>query len=152
MADAITRYVYDGLEDVHEMYARRIQLIEAYYKQYPISQSERIPSHTSVDNVRPNLTNIDMLLGISTNPPPWALMRAPDYDPRRPFISFSQIAPALGTPEQQTSAIEKLQAVQCETQRDTADKITIINGMGAIKKLDDWKEYIYTHMAQFIPV
>jgi hypothetical protein len=144
------RTVYDDLLDVHDLYARRIQLIESYYKQYPVSQAERIPAHTAVDNVRPQLTNIDILLGVSTNPPPWALMRPPEYDPRQPYVSFYRIAPALGTIEQQANATERLQSVECVTAQDTEDKNTILGGLAAINKINDWKGYIIGRVGQFL--
>lgn len=134
----------------HDLYARRIQLIESYYNQYPVSQAERVPAHTAVDNVRPQLTNIDLLLGVSTNPPPWALMRAPDYDPRQPYVSFYRIAPALGTIEQQANATERLQAIECVTAQDTLDKNTILGGLAAINKINDWKGYIIGRVGQFL--
>lgn len=152
MPDAIgnTRKIYDDLLDVHELYAQRIQLIQKYYEQYPVNLADKVQSHTQVDNVRPQLTNIDILLGVSTNPPPWALMRPPTYDPRQPFLSFSRVAPSLGTLEKQASDTERLQAVPCLTPKDALEKSIILGGLAIINKINDMKGYIIGRVGQFL--
>ena len=62
---------------IYIQYARRTQLVEQVRQQYHLREAEGVTAQVLIVDLYPKLTELDILLGISTLALPWAYFYAP---------------------------------------------------------------------------
>lgn len=141
--------------DAYLDYAERTTLAEQVSKQFPPGQLSGLSDQVRIDTVTPQLTELDLLLGVVSVTTPWALFLAPDilYGKKRkhrvPF-GVSSLLPSLGSPEECDILQQKLLGVACSTPEEEREKHTLDNYFSTLQKLNIWLNDIFNRIHQFI--
>lgn len=137
---------------VYNLYAIRTKMIEQINQQIGIDRDSTIPPQTSVVNLYPRLTEIDILLGIVPLFTPWAYFYPPKnfrYQRRSPF-AFSRVAPTLGTMQEQAEDEAKIAAIVCRSPEEEGEKAAILGCLKQIDKINGWIGFIVGRVGQFL--
>lgn len=137
---------------IYIQYARRTQMIEQINKQYRFDQASSIPPQTSIVDLYPKLSEMDILLGVSQTYAPWALFLPPKNlkrNRRGPF-TFSRVIPSLGSDADEEEREEKLAHHRCDDDEEESEKKTITRCFNRIKQLNDWLGHIVGNVGRFL--
>jgi len=137
---------------VYNLYAIRTKMIEQINQQIGIDRDGTIPPQTSVVNLWPRLTEIDILLGIVPLFTPWAYFYPPKnfrYQRRSPF-AFSRVAPTLGSQKEQAEDEAKIEAIVCSSPEEEGEKSAILGCLRQIDKINGWIGFIVGRVGQFL--
>lgn len=137
---------------VYNLYAIRTKMIEQINQQMRLSEASTIPPQTTILDIQPKLTELDILLGIVPMYTPWAFFFPPPrlkYN-RRPSFTFFRVIPSLGSLEEQAEEEEKLNRIQCNTPDEEKEKETLKTCFAQINKLNGWLGYIVGRVGQFL--
>jgi hypothetical protein len=137
---------------IYIQYARRTQLIEQINQQYHLDQASSIPPQLSLVSLHPQLTEMDILLGVVPVQTPWAYFFPPTqfrFQRRSPF-GFFRVAPSLGSFEKEEEKEQELEDIECETDEDEREKKVIKACFGQIKKINNWISFIVGRVGQFL--
>lgn len=137
---------------VYNLYALRTKMIEQINQQYQLDKASSIPPQTTVMNMYPKLTELDLLLGIVPLHTPWAYFYPPKkygFVRRSPF-AFFRVAPSLGSLEEQEQEARVLESVVCFTPEEEKEKDTIKGCFKQIEQINRWLGYIVGRVGQFL--
>jgi hypothetical protein len=137
---------------VYNAYALRMLAVEALNKQLSLDQAASIPPQTSIVNLYPKPTEIDILLGAGVWSTSWAFFFPPkrfEFRRRSPF-SFYRVAPSLGSLEEQQEDEEKLSHVQCTTPEELKEKAVLEQCLKQMDKINEMIAFIVGRIGQFL--
>lgn len=138
---------------VYNLYAIRTQMIEQINQQLHLEEAFSIPPQTHIENIYlPQISEIDMLLGIIPMHTPWAYFFPPKRfrTLRRSPFSFARIAPSLKAIEEGGEEYENLQSILCSTQDEETEKAIITNCFKQMSKINNWLGFIIGRIGQFL--
>lgn len=138
---------------VHNLYAIRTQMIEQINQQLHLEEAASIPPQTHIENFYlPQISEIDMLLGIIPMHTPWAYFFPPQRFStlRRSPFSFSRIAPSLKAIEEGGEEYENLLSIVCSNQDEEKEKAIIANCFKQMGKINNWLGFIIGRIGQFL--
>jgi len=137
---------------IYIQYARRTQLIEQINQQYHLDDAASIPPQLQLVNLYPQLTEIDLLLGIVPVQMPWAYFFAPPryrFQRRSPF-GFFRVAPSLGSFEDEDKDEQKLDELVCEDEEDEKERLVLKACFDQIDKINNMLSFIVGRVGQFL--
>lgn len=137
---------------VYNLYALRTKMIEQINQQYQLDKAASIPPQTLVMNMYPQLTELDLLLGIVPLHTPWAYFYPPQkysFVRRSPF-SFFRVAPSLGSLEEQEEDAKHLEMVECKTPEEEKEREVIKECFKQMEQINRWLGYIIGRVGQFL--
>lgn len=137
---------------VYNLYAIRTKMIEQINQQIGIDKDSTIPPQTTMVNLYPRLTEIDILLGIVPLFTPWAYFYPPKnfrFQRRSPF-AFSRVAPTLGTLKEQAEDEAILSSIPCHSPEEEEEKAYIASCLKQIDKINGWIGFIVGRVGQFL--
>ena len=137
---------------VYNLYAIRTKMIEQINQQYHLEDASSIPPQTSILNIYPKMSEIDLLLGIVPLNAPWAYFYPPKrfrFLRRSPF-AFYRVAPSLGSLENQDEMSQALESIECTTPEEEAEKAAISGCFSQIDKINNWLSFIVGRIGQFL--
>lgn len=137
---------------IYIQYARRTQMIEQINLQYRLEEAPSIPPQTSVLTLYPQLTELDILLGVIPVTTPWAYFFPPKRfsTQRRSPFTFSRIAPSVSPIESAENDTAFLDKVECHEPDEQKEKEAIKSCLGQIKKINSWLSFVIGRMGQFL--
>lgn len=137
---------------VYNLYAVRTRMIEQINQQLHLEEAPSIPPQTQVVNIYPQLTELDILLGIVPMHTPWAYFFPPTKFRalRRSPFSFSRIAPSLKLIDEGEDNYQALQSITCSNPDEEKEKTIITNCFKQISKLNTWLGFIVGRVGQFL--
>lgn len=138
--------------NIYLQYARRTQMIEQINQQYHLDEAASIPAQISLVNFYPQISEMDLLLGVVPVQAPWAYFFAPvryRFQRRSPF-GFFRVAPSLGSFEDEDEDERKLDAIPCETEEEEKEKGAIKSCFSQIDKINNWLSFIVGRVGQFL--
>lgn len=136
---------------VYNMYAMRTRMIEQINQQYRLDQAASIPAQIQVLNIYPQLSELDLLLGIVPLHTPWAYFFPPPKFRliRRSPFSY-RVVPSLGSFENQAQEELKLEDIPCNTPEELKEKETLKGCFREMEKLNNWLSFIVGRVGQFL--
>lgn len=135
---------------IYDLYARREALVAEINQQLRLQEAQDIPPQTNVLNLNPQLTQIDILLGIVPLNTPWAYFFPPKNKFRRsPFVAF-RVASTLGSIEDQAALFSFIQSISTESPEEEAEKAKILNCFKLLDTLNEWMGFIFGRKGQFL--
>lgn len=137
---------------VYNLYAVRTKMIEQINQQFHLEAATTIPAQLQVVNIYPQLTEIDLLLGIVPMHTPWAYFYPPKQlmTLRRSAFSFSRIAPSLKSIDDDGEEYQTLQSILCETPEEERERAILNSCFKQISKLNNWLGFIIGRIGQFL--
>lgn len=138
--------------NIYNMYAIRTRMIEQINQQLQLDKASSIPPQTLIMSSYPKMTELDILLGIVPLHTPWAYFYPPQkfgFIRRSPF-SFSKVAPAFGSIEEQEESLLRLEDIRCNSDEERSEKEAIKGCFKQIKELNTWLGYIVGRVGQFL--
>jgi Family of unknown function (DUF5399) len=137
---------------IYVQYARRTQLIEQMNQQYHLDDAASIPAQLQFVNLYPQLSEMDILLGIVPVQMPWAYFFAPPryrFQRRSPF-GFFRVAPSLGSFADEDEDERKLDEFVCETEEDEKERHVLKACFEQIDKINNMLSFIVGRVGQFL--
>lgn len=137
---------------VYNLYAIRTRMIEQINQQYHLDEAATIPPQTSIIANAPQLTEIDLLLGILPMHTPWAYFYPPKrfrFLRRSPF-SFSKVAPSLWGDGADSDLMDQLNSIPTTSSEDEEEKATLRKGFAQMGKINQWLGFIIGRVGQFL--
>jgi uncharacterized protein DUF5399 len=136
---------------VYNLYAIRTKMIEQTVSQFQLEKASTIPPQTMLVDLYPKMTEIDILLGVSTYFTPWAYFYPPiNYrNQRRSPFAFHRVAPTLGSSNQDEFE-EKMASIECQSEDEESEKQAIVGCMKEVDKLNGWVGFIIGRIGQFL--
>ncbi len=135
---------------VYIQYARRTQYVESVKQQYHLDEASSIPPQTSVTDVAPKLSELDLLLGVVRSYAPWAYFYPPKnfrFTRRSPFTR-AKISPSIGSDEDEDEEI--LNSVNCQTPETKEEKETLKQCIKQLRTINEWLGYIIGRAGQLL--
>ena len=138
--------------NVYNLYAIRTKMVEQINQQLQLDKAESIPPQTSVMNIYPKLTELDILLGIVPLHTPWAYFFPPKQfqNIRRSPFAFFRVAPSLGSLEEQEKEEAILDSIVCSSPEQLKEKAAIKSCFKQIEQINRWLGYIIGRVGQFL--
>lgn len=137
---------------IYIQYARRTQMIEQITQQYHLEEASSIPPQIMLVDLYPKMTEMDILLGVSTVQAPWAFFFPPPryrFQRRSPF-GFFRVAPSLGSFDKEDEDERKLDQITCEDEEDEKNKSKLKSCFAQIDKINNWLSFIVGRVGQFL--
>lgn len=137
--------------DIYIQYARRTQYVEQINRQFNLQEAASIPPQTSVTDLYPKLSEIDLLLGVVNSYTPWAFFYPPqNFSLRRrsPF-SFSKVGPSLFK-EDEEELLAELEAVSVSTPEEKKEKSILKECIKQLKSINDMLGFIIGRVGQLL--
>lgn len=137
---------------VYNLYAVRTRMIEQINQQMQLEKAGSIPPQTTILDMYPKLTELDILLGIVPMFTPWAYFYPPKnfrYQRRSPF-AFFRVAPSMGSLKQQQEDEEKLVNIETHSPEEEQEKGAIVRCFAQIDKINGWLSFIVGRVGQFL--
>lgn len=137
---------------VYNLYAIRTKMIEQINQQLQLDKASSIPPQTSVVDIYPKLSEIDLVLGVVPLNTPWAYFYPPKtfYRSRRSPFAFFRIAPSLGSLEDQSRDEQTLESVDCRSPEEEKEKAAIRGCFKQMGEINRWLGYIIGRVGQFL--
>lgn len=135
---------------VYIQYARRTQFVEDINRQYHLDEASIIPPQTTITDLAPKLSELDLLLGVTRSYAPWAYFYPPKnfkFTRRSPFTR-SKISPSIGSNEDEDE--EVLDAVPCSNPEETEQKETLKKCIKRLRTINEWLGYIIGRAGQLL--
>lgn len=137
---------------VYNLYAVRTKMIEQINQQLRLEEASSIPPQIQVLNIYPQMSEIDILLGIVPLYTPWAFFFPPQklrFVRKSPF-GFYRVAPSLGTLEEQNALEQLIRETVCDTPEQEREKQAILTCFSQLDKLNDMLGFIIGRIGQFL--
>lgn len=137
---------------VYNLYAVRTKMIEQINQQLRLGEAASIPPQIQVLNIYPQMSEIDLLLGIVPLHTPWAFFFPPlklRFVRRSPF-GFYRVAPSLGSLEEQEALEQKIREIECKTPEEEKEKQAILACFSQLDKLNELLGFIIGRVGQFL--
>lgn len=135
---------------IYDLYAKRQVMVEQINQQLRLQEAHDIPPQTAVMNLNPELTQLDILLGVVPLNTPWAYFFPPKSKLRRsPFVAF-RVASTLGSLEDQAALFNFIQSISCETAEEEKEKEAILQCFKQLDVLNEWMGFIFGRKGQFL--
>ena len=137
---------------VYNLYAIRTKMIEQINQQLALDKAGAIPGHTSMLDIYPKLTELDILLGVVPMFTPWAYFYPPKrftLQRRSPF-AFHRIVPSIGSLKDQEEDEDTIATIKCETPGEEEEKAAIWGCLKQIDKINSWLSFIVGRVGQFL--
>lgn len=133
-------------------YARRMQMLEGINRQYHLQDASSIPPQTSVIDLYPKLSELDLLLGVARTYAPWALFLPPQRFllRRKASFSFSRVAPTFGGEEEEEKYLNLLKTFPCKTKQEQSERESLLGCLNQMNEINDWLGEIIGKMGQFL--
>lgn len=137
---------------IYDQYARRTQMLEQITQQYHLDEASSIPAQLTMVSLYPQLSEMDLLLGIVPVQSPWAFFfPPPKYRfQRRSAFGFFRVAPSLGSFEEEDQDEQELDDTECETPEEEEEKLALKKCFAQIKKINGWLSFIVGRVGQFL--
>ncbi len=137
---------------IYQQYAHRTHMVEQTRKTFHLEEAEKIPPQTQFVAVKPQRSEMDLLLGVSTAYTPWALFLPPKRfrQQRRSPFTFSRIAPELGSDEALDAMLEQVMSVPVETKEEEEERTVITAAFEQLEKLNEMLGFIIGRLGQFL--
>lgn len=137
---------------VYNLYAIRTKMIEQTVSQFQLDKAGSIPPQTLLVDFYPKMSEIDILLGVTTYFTPWAYFYPPlNYrNMRRSPFAFHRVAPSLGSSTDEEESEEKMASIECQTSEEENEKQAIVGCLKVINKLNGWVGFIIGRVGQFL--
>lgn len=135
---------------VYIQYARRTQFMEEFNREIHFEESSTIPPQTSVTDLAPKLTELDLLLGVYRSYAPWAYFFPPKkfkFARRSPFTK-SKVSPSIGSEEEEDEEI--LDAIQTQTSEEKEEKEVLKKCLKQLRTINEWLGYIIGRVGQLL--
>lgn len=141
----------DNLDlSIHNLYAQRAVMVEQINQQFRLQEAQNIPAQTQVLNLNPELTQLDILLGIIPLNTPWAYFFPPKTKLRRsPFVAF-RVASTLGSLEDQATLFYFIKSLKTSTPEEEEEKRAILECFEQLDELNEWMGFIFGRKGQFL--
>lgn len=135
---------------VYNLYAIRTKMVEEM--QPRAQEAGIIPGHTTLFDLYPKPSELDLLLGVTAVVTPWAYFYPPKKfrTIRRSPFAFFRIVPSLGSLEEQDTQEALLESVATRTPEEADEKRAIQEALGQIGKINEWMNYIIGRVGQFL--
>ena len=135
---------------VYIQYARRTQYVEGVKRDYGLDQASSIPPQTSVTDVAPKLSELDLLLGVARSHAAWAYFYPPKnfrFIRKTPFTR-SKISPSIGSEEDEDEGL--IDCVSCQTPEAKEEKATLKRCIKQLRTINEWLGYIIGRAGQLL--
>jgi len=141
----------DNLDiSIYDLYARREILVQEINQQLRLEEAGNIPPQTNVLSLNPELSQLDILLGVVALHTPWAHFFPPKSKLRRsPFVAH-RVASTLGSLEDQAALFEYIEAIPCGSPEEEEKKHKILSCFKELDKLNEWMGFIFGRKGQFL--
>jgi hypothetical protein len=135
---------------IYDLYAKRQVMVEQINQQFRLQEAHDIPPQTQVMNLNPELTQLDILLGVVPLNTPWAYFFPPKRKLRRsPFSSF-RVASSLGSLEDQAALFDFILSIPCQSAEEEEEKQSILQCFKQLDILNEWMGFIFGRKGQFL--
>lgn len=135
---------------IYDLYAQRQVMVEQINQQFRLQEAESIPAQTQVLNLNPELTQLDILLGIIPLANPWAYFPKPQKNLRRsPFVAF-RVASSIGSLEDQAALFNFISSISTESPEEEMEKQAILQCFKQLDILNEWMGFIFGRKGQFL--
>lgn len=135
---------------IYDLYAKRQVMVEQINQQFRLQEAQNIPAQTQVLNLNPELTQLDILLGIIPLNTPWAYFFPPKAKLRRsPFVAF-RVASSLGSLEDQATLFNYIQNLKTNSPEEEQEKQAILECFKQLDVLNEWMGFIFGRKGQFL--
>lgn len=136
---------------IYDLYARRQVMVEQINQQFRLQQAQDIPPQTQILNLNPELTQLEILLGVVHSNTAWAYFPQPKRAnrPRRSPFSY-RVASSLGSLEDQDALFVAIQGMQCKTAEEEEEKQAILSCFQQLNILNEWLGFIFGRKGQFL--
>lgn len=135
---------------LHLAYAKRVQFVEDVKRQYHLDDAASVKAHASVQYLQPQLSELDILLGVTKSYAPWAYFLPPrmfTLQRKTPF-TFSRVTPSVGSEEDED--LELLESIQPNNDEEKYEKEVLKNCINRIKTINEWLGYIVGRIGQLL--
>lgn len=133
---------------IYDLYAKRQVMVEQINQQFRLSQALEIPPQTQVLNLHPELTQLDILLGIVPLNTPWAYFFPPKNKLRRsPFVAHRVASTLKGS---LSDTIWTIQDVPSNSEQDEEEKRILVRCLKQLELLNEWMGFIFGRKGQFL--
>lgn len=142
----------DNLDiSVYNLYAMRTRMIEQINLELRIDRDASIPPQTTVVDIVPKISELDLLLGIVPMHTPWAYFYPPKKfrSLRRSPFTFFRVAPAFGGTDEEEEE-EKLAHVTTNSKDEEEEKEILHNCLKKIDWLNQMMSFIVGRVGQFL--
>lgn len=135
---------------IYDLYARRQVMVEQINQQLRLEEAQNIPPQTQVLNLNPELTQLDILLGVVPLNTPWAYFSPPKTKLRRsPFTTY-RVASTLGSLEKQAALCESIQNIKCQSGDEEKEKATLLGLFKNLDVLNGWLGEVLGRVCQYL--
>ena len=137
---------------VHNTYAIRTRMLEQINQQLRFNEAASIPPQTQIINTYAQLTDVELLLGITSLHTPWAHFYPPTRyrNFRRSPFTFSRILPSFGSDEEQKEDLDYLLSIPCKTPEEEEEKAAIMGCLKQLGTINGWLDFIVGRIGQFL--
>jgi hypothetical protein len=145
---------------VYVQYAKRSELMQEMNQQFRLqnlAQASTIPPLIKMLTLDPQLSEMQLLLGMTSIHTPWAYFAPPKRfnEQQKSIFTFSRIVPSLGSStdkedEDEDKQEAMIEAIECENDEEKKEKTVIQECMAQIKKINGWLGFIIGRVGQFI--
>lgn len=143
----------DNLDvSIYNLYAVRAKLIEDINFEFHFEDASYIPPQTTLIDLYPKLTELDILLGIAPRGGSWAFFYPPkniSHMRKSPFTP-SRIMPSLGEEEDCKKTLENLRNKHCRDGEEEREKEVLLNCIHQVGRLNEWLGFIVGRIGQFL--
>ena len=137
---------------INIQYARRTELVEQVRAQLHVAEAGAVPAQVLIMDLYPKLSELDLLLGVTSIQAPWAYFFPPRRFPvqRRSPFAFHRIIPIFGSTEKQEEEEAKLDKLSCDNAEEEKEKQVLKSCFKQIEKINDLLRYIGGRVGQFL--
>lgn len=136
---------------VYNLYAIRTRMIEQINTEYRLDQASSIPPQTSVIDLYPRMTELDILLGVVRTMAPFAFYYPPPRLRRLRRSPFSyRVAPSLGTYDEQDQALALLESLDPDDEAEVNEKAALRKLFRQLEQINEWLSFIHGRIGQFL--
>lgn len=137
---------------VYNLYAIRTRMLEQIQQQLHLEEASSIPPQTHIMITQAQLSEMELLLGITPIHTPWAYFFPPKKfrTARRSPFSFSRVAASILATEEGTDEYALLQSINCDTPEEEREKGVLTSCFKEISKLNSWLSFIVGRIGQFL--
>lgn len=135
---------------IYDLYAQRQVMVEQINQQFRLQEAQSIPAQTQVLNLNPELTELEILLGIIPHANPWAYFPKPKKNLRRSPFSAFRVASTLGSLADQAALFNYILAIPTESPEEEEEKQAILSCFQQLDVLNEWMGFIFGRKGQFL--
>lgn len=142
----------DNLDlDVYRSYAARMTLLAEFNQQLRVKEADRVTSDVTIVAHSPIYTELELTMGLTSRPKPYATFTLPDSfsEARRDSFTTYCVCPSIGNLEDQNRCKELIDGTVCQSSQDQAEQATLSNLMGEMGKINGWLSHILGRIGQF---